>query len=473
VLIGLGGAIVGLLATGLVLDTVVSLSPADLPFRDAVSIDGHVLATGLVLALVGGLLTGLLPAFRTGRAGVGAGLNDRSARSGLLDGRGAGGRMAVIAQVALATLLLTAAGVLVTSFGRAIRVDPGVRTDHILTASVTLSRDRYGDTADQLAFFDRALERLNVLPGVQGAAVSLFAPLRGGLPFGLSRSPETPAAETELPADIYPVSPTYFSIMGIEVLEGRGIRQSDDADAEPVVVLSRQAARTYWPDGSAVGRMLYYGGTGYRVVGVVSDVRQSGLLEEQRPLAYFPFHQYPFNAGSFILRTVGDPMHTAPELRAIVQALDPELPVDRVETLADAVWSSLAEPRFYAVLVGTFGVLALLLASAGVYAVVLLAVRRRLFEFGVRAALGARPTENLGLVLRQGLVMGALGVLTGSLAARAVVDLLAGVLYQTDPHAPAVAVFAAVLMLIATVTATLSPAMAAARVDPVEALRAD
>lgn len=466
-LLGIGGALVGALITALTLRTVVALSPADLPFRDAVRLDLRVLAFTAGLAALTGTLAGVVPAIRTRRGpmlvGERAAGMARSAR---------GSNALVAAQIAIAMVLVSSAMLLTRSFVTALRVDPGIRTDGMLLASITLnSQARYPDDARQLAFFHGMLDSLRAIPGVAAAEVGLFRPLSGAIPLEISREP---GGEEKQRIQVTAVSPGLLPLLQVPVLEGRGFEARDnDERAERVALVSRTAAAQLFPGESPVGRFIHRPAERHRIVGVVADVRQAGPLDEPPPLVYLPFRQYPFGAGTLVITGHLPPAMLNAAVRGVVRRLDPDLPLDRIETLAAIVDESLSQPRFYSVTVGVFGALALGLAVAGLYAVIAFAARRRMFEFGVRSALGARPSDNLWLVYRQGLALALTGVAAGLVLAFYAGRAIAGLLYRTSPSDPAMLALSAAVTLVIALAAVITPAVRAARVDPVVALRAE
>lgn len=465
-LLGIGGAIVGALITALTLRTVVALSPADLPFRDAVRLDLRVLAFTAVVAVLAGTLAGLVPALRTRRGPMLVGERaEGTARSA------SGSNALVAAQIAIAMVLVSSAILLTRSFVTALRVDPGIRTDGILTASVTLNqRSRYPDDARQLAFFHDMLDSLRAIPGVTAAEVGMWAPLSGALPVEITRDP---GSEAKQPVQLTTVSPGLLPLLQVPVLEGRGFEVRDnDERAERVALVSRLAAAQLFPGESPIGRLIHRPAESYRIVGVVADVRQTGPLDDARPMVYVPFRQFNFGAGTFVLTGQLSPAALTAAVRDVVRRRDPDLPLDRLETLTAIVDESLAQPRFYSVTVGVFGALALGLAVAGLYAVIAFAARRRMFEFGVRSALGARPSDNLWLVYRQGLVLALAGVAAGLVLALYAGRAIGTLLYRTEPSNPAMLALAAGVTLLIALAAVVTPAVRAARVDPVVALRA-
>lgn len=463
IMLALGGAAVGLGLTALTLRTVVALSPTDLPFRDAVHLDLRVLGFTAMVAVLAGIVAGLVPALRARRQSLVAG-----ERSGPRSGVARSARILVVAQIAAAMVLVSCAGLLMRSFANALAVDPGVRTEGILAAGISLSNN---DEGRQRAFFGRALEELRRTPGVTAAEVSLWAPLDGSMPVTVTRYRDD---RQKTSIFLNAVTPGFLSLVRLPVLEGRGFEDRDDERREPVALLSRMAATLLFPGEPAVGRTLISDEDSFRVVGIVGDVRQEGTLEEPRPMIYVPFWQHSlFGAGNFLIETDTDPAGIFAALRAIVRRLDPDVPLDHAGSLSAMVDEDLAQPRFYSVVVGVFGALALGLAIAGLYAVIAFATTRRMFEFGIRSALGARPIDNLWMVCRDGLSLSLIGILLGALIAARATHLLQTLLYGVRAGDLRMLIVAGGLMLMIALLAVLTPALRAARVDPVAALRAE
>jgi putative ABC transport system permease protein len=375
----------------------------------------------------------------------------------------------VISQLTAAMVLVAGSSLLIRSFVTAMRVDPGVRTDGVLTSGITLPRTRY-DEARQHQFFLAALDSLRAVPGVRAAAVGTLGPLQGAIPVDVSLDP---GGQSTGSLRLNGVSTSYMELLSIPVLAGRNFERHDDQNAERVMILSRLAGTRLFPDGSLLGRTVYKDGEPWRVIGVVEDVRQEGLLKDLEPVAYAPFHQYFLGAGTFVVVGSSDPASLANSFRQVIRRLDPDLAVDRIETLASVIDESLAQPRFYAVTVGVFGALALGLAVAGLYVVIAFAARRRVYEFGVRSALGARPRDNLWLVYRQGLVLSVAGVAVGGLLAFNVTQVLGALLFRTEPTDPVLLGLAAAITLVTALAACMIPALRASRVDPVVALKSE
>lgn len=280
------------------------------------------------------------------------------------------------------------------------------------------------------------------------------------------------------------VTPGYFRLVGIPVASGRTFRESDDDPAAPrVAIVSRTVARRFWDAGDPIGRTLSIGdedarrlhGAGeLRVVGVADDVRQEGPLDPPPPLLYVPFEQYiAWGGASLVLASESDPGALVPAIRDLLRQLDPRIPIDRIETIAEGVSGSVAEPRFLTVLVVAFAALASLVALAGLYGILACDVRRRFVELGIRAVLGASPRDNVLLLLRRGTLYVSLGIAGGILTAVPLTGWLESLMYGIEPHDPATIAGAALLMLAVGIGVSLVPAAHATRADPAVAIRAD
>jgi putative ABC transport system permease protein len=474
-LLALCGAAIGLLGLRWGIEGLLALAPGDLPRLNEVTADWRVLAfTGLV-ALATGICVGVVPGLASAQGdvqstlkevgrGVSGGVGRRRARAAL-----------VVAQMALAVLLTIGAGLFVRSFVKLLDVDPGFTSDELLTLQMTLP-ERIAAPAARLAFYRDLFARLESLPGVR---------LVGGttrLPLGSTNVTTRVAVEGRGlgPGDMPEVEfrramHDYFKAMGIPVLRGRSFAETDTADAAPVVVINETMARRLWPAEDPLGkrvRMNAGPNTAWNtVVGVVGDIRHAGLDEEPAPEMYISYLQGPPVAPFIVIRTAGDPAAMAESVRAQLKTLDKDLVVYDLRTMTQIRSASVAQQRFMTLLASAFGAMSLLIAAIGVYGVMALVVTERTREMGIRLALGAEPLRVVGLVVRQGLVLAALGLALGVTTSLMLTPMIAGQLYGVGAYDPTTLAFVSALLTGVALLASAVPARRAMRVDPVMTLR--
>ena len=481
VLLALAGGVLGLGLAVWGVSALRALDPGTLPRLDEVRLDARALAFALVLSVGTGLLFGVVPAVRARRFDL---------RGGLAEGGRAlsGARSAartryalVLAEVALASVLLVGAALLLRSFVGLTRVDPGISVDGILTARVTLPRFRYDDPARQVAFADALLDRARALPGVASAALGSAAPVDDAVPYWAIAlaGVEQPPPDVVQDAVVYRASPEYFHTFGLPLIRGRLFEAADRADRTPVAIVSQGLAQRYWPGRDPVGSRITFGDptdsatSWMTVVGVVGDVRQDGAVSPAYPQIYVPFAQLSNRSVVVALRTGRNPLALAAPLKRALAGVDPGLALSQVTTMEQRVAGTLARPRVNALLLAGFAATALVLAALGIYGVIAYSVVQRTRELGIRVALGASADAVLGMVMRQGLtpVMIGLGVGLGvaAVGSRVLRSLLYGVTATDLATYGAVAAF---LTVVAS-AASYVPARRAARSDPVLALRAE
>jgi len=449
--------------------------PADLSRAAGIAVDTRMLIFTAVISLVTGILFGLGPLFGPWRESAGESLkqNNRTStgnqtrlRSGL-----------AVAQIAIAITLLIGAGLMVKSFWALVHVAPGFRSDSILTARLSLPRSRYADNG-QIAAFERVLrENLHGRPGIQSAGFATYVPLSGldnGSSFLIEGRPPLPTGTYNM-SQYRPVSPGYLETIGIPLLQGRSFTVADTGESPWVVIINDSMARAYWPSENPIGQRLQFGpGEKWRtVIGVVGDVLHEGLDGEAKAELYVPVEQ-SWNIESdptIVVRTTLESGASAAELRGVVSAIDPSIPVDRVETMQQLVSGSVAQPRFRTIVLTAFSLLALVMASIGIYGVMNYLVIQRTREFGIRLSLGATPSDVLRLVLRRAALLIGAGTCLGLAGSALLVRFIANLLFGTDPLDPLT--FAAVPILLAAVALAASyiPARRATRIDPIVALR--
>jgi putative ABC transport system permease protein len=478
-LLAIVGGMLGMLVAAFGVSALVALSPPGLPRASAIGVDSTVFAFAFGITTLVGLLVGLIPALHASRGDLRTGLLQSSRRT-------AGGhqltrRTLVVAEVALALVLLVSAGLLLRSMQRLFAVDPGFDTSHLLMMQVQTSGQRFDEDTTH-RFYAQSLEAVRQVPGVTSAAFTSQLPLSGELEDGYGAHFESsPTGNPEADNGVlrYAVSPGYFETMAIPLRRGRLLNAHDVADAPLVVLISESLAKSKFPDQDPVGQRLRIGpsnGPWCTIVGVVGNVKQTSLMASQSDAVYITTTQWRLfldKALWIVVRTRGDAEALAPVIRQAIWSVDKDQPIVRVATMDDLLAASTAERRFALILFEAFGLVALMLAATGIYGVLSGSVTERTREIGVRLALGASRGHILALVFRQGLTLTGLGValgLCGAVAAsQAIITLLYGV-SRLDPIAylGVVAVLAGV-----SVIACWVPAWRAARVDPAITLRAE
>ena len=477
VLLGVAGGAAGLLFGAWGMGLLVNYGPQQLPRLDEVTLDGRVLAFTAAIAILTGILFGLAPVvqlaagnlhdmLKSGARGSSGGVRRQRTRSVL-----------VVCEVALSLVLLVGAGLLLRSFNRLARVDPGFRTHHVLTFSVSLPPAGYATLSRTSGFFHALLDRVASLPGVTAAGAVNPLPFSGNNSSGsfLIEGVNVPAGATAPHADQRVVSPDYFKAMGIPLRRGRLLTDADREGAPLAVVIDDACARQYWKAQDPIGRHLRLTGASSpwaTVVGIAGHVRHNALDDQSRKATfYWSYLQKPAQSLAFVVHTANDPRPLANAVESAVSSLDKDVPVFDVKTMDQRVSASLANRRFAAWLLTVFSSIAMLLAAVGLYGVMTQTVLQRSREIGVRMALGAQARDVLRMVLRQGAVLIAVGVAAGSLVALLLTSLMKSLLFGVSPADPLTFLGVAVLLIAVALIATYLPARRATRIDPVTTLR--
>jgi putative ABC transport system permease protein len=451
-----------------------------------IAIDPLVLIFTLGVSVLTGLLFGTLPALGS-RVDLVAALKQGGSQAGDSSGRRRMQGALIVAQVAVSVVLLVGAGLLLASLYRLQRVETGYRSEGVLSAQVYGNFSRYPNINALRKLYLPVLERVQAAPGVNMAAITNAVPLAAGAPGTIrfdieGRVSDDP--ERRPTADVRVASNQYFATIGVPLVSGRTFTDLDTEESMRVVVINKAMTR-YWDGADPVGSSIALpvpGQTGvptgqtawFTVVGVVGDVRQFGLAQETVAQIYVPLTQSPFGfAGQILVRTAGDPEAFGNTLRAAVHAVDPNQPVEQIQTLDDLRSEALAAPRLTATLLGVFAGIALLVTLAGIGGVIATSVTQRTKEFGLRMALGASRDSVLTMVVRQGLTLVVVGLLLGIGGALAAGRVLSAYLYQTAPRDPAIFAGVAAVFIVAGIVACLIPARRATTVDPLIALRAE
>jgi predicted permease len=464
-------------------DLIVALVPAGTPHVGAFRIDSLVLLFALSLSVITGLLFGLAPALGASGLDANAVLKNANPRTGS-SGHGGVRRALAANEVAISLVLLIGAALVLQSFYRLTRVQPGFDSSELLTFRVDIAAQKYPSPAARQAFFDALLQRTAAIPGVQRSAVVNVLPFRGGIDTLFSLEDRTPSEQSDRgAANVRRVSPEYFAALEVPVQLGRVFGDRDQSDSTPVVVINRAMARAYWPGADPIGRHIWIGKpmgpantepAPREIVGVVGDIREASLSHAPEPTLYIPYRQSPATSGgSFILRTLRPPSTLAADVRAAVRALDQDSPVTEVREMSEVVSSSAADWRFRAILLVSFGVVALFIAVIGVYGVISYSVAQRTQEIGVRMALGAVRRDVLTLVVWQGMRTTLAGISIGLIASYGLTHLISSLLFDVSATDPLTFAGLAVLLALVGFVACLVPARRAMRIDPIAALKQD
>ena len=456
----------------------VQAAPAEIPRLEHVGIDAPVFLFSLALAVMAGVFFGLVPAWQASR---------RDLRSRLqASSRGGAGRFGsvrlrrvlVISELAVAIVLLVGAGLLLRSFAKLQRVDPGFRTEGLTAFTVTLPPARYARLVDQRRFLESALEELEAIPGVESAAASFGLPLtetRFQLTFTIDGQENDPANEPR--GQVRVASPGYFASMGIPVLKGRVFTPQDRWESQPVIVVSQELANRFFPAGDAIGRRIDTGWgrdghtLGGTIVGIVGDVKQFGLSLDAPAAYYAAADQWPTDEITFALRGAAEESGTMGAIRSVIERLDPELPIFDITTGEALVAGSIAQPRFYLLVIAAFALTSLVLAGIGIYGIIAYTVRQRTREIGVRMALGASSRQIVGSIVGEGLSLATIGLLIGMALALSLVGEIRELLFGVSERDWVTLVAVAGVLFLAAIAASLIPARAAVRLGPQEALR--
>jgi putative ABC transport system permease protein len=481
VVLAVAGGLAGLLVAVWSIDLAIRLIPrGTLPRISEVRLDPEAFAFTIVVSIATGVLFGLAPAFHSSKTDVMTALKTagttQTARSRFFN-------VLVVAEVALAFVLLTGAGLLVKSFLRLTSVDPGFRPDSILTVSVTLPEGEYPTSSEMRRFSTAAIERLRRVPGVVHTGTVNWLPLGGNFLSGDFLVEDVPQLPSGLTVGKPAVSAEYFQAMAIPLLQGRTFTDRDTEEAPGVAIVTESLARQVWPHQPVIGKRLKLGfgrpeeQPWLSVVGVAGDVKQTALADKTRPEIYVPFQQAPrpflLRNVTFVVRTAGDPTSAAEAIRREIRTVDASLPFDRVRTMQQVLSDSVSEPRFRSVVFGGFAAVALMLVGIGILGVLAHSVARRTREIGVRMALGAQRVDVLRLVVRHALAMTIAGVVLGGVGAAALTRLLTSFLFEVRPLDATTFAAAAVLLVGVALVASYVPARRASSVDPVVALRSE
>ena len=482
VLVGIVGGALGLLIAVWGTRAIASLVPKGFTTSvydlNNIRLDWHVFAFTLGLSLLTGIVFGLAPALTASRPDLLQAL--RNSRSyglmsfGLRSFRG----WLVVAELALAVVLLLAAGLLVRSFDKLVAINPGFDSENVLTARMNLPRAAYPEAGQREAFYEQLLQRVRSLPGVESAGTINHTPLNGfGMIAFIAVEGNPPLdRKKDPPVGIGTVSTDYFTTLKIPLLSGRHYDARDSADGQKVAIVNEAFADRFLANSDPLGKRVSFGcgekeGLCRTIVGVVGNVRQESLTDEVTPEIYMPFAQSPVNSATLLVRTTSDPLTLVSAVRSEVLAIDKNQPIYDVKSLAQRVNEAVAVSRSLMVLFAAFALLALVLGAVGIYGIVSYSVTQRTHEIGIRMALGARAGNVLSLILKNGLTLVLTGIVIGIAAALALTRFLTTLLFGVTPTDSVTFVVVSAVFFVIAMIASLIPALRATRVDPLEALR--
>ena len=479
-LLALTGGVIGWLLAMWLTKLLISLAPRGLPRAPESGVDARVLGFAVLVSLATGVIFGLAPALQAVKTDLNETLKDGA--------KGGGGarnnrfrNALIVVEVALTLMLLVCSGLLLNSFLRLQRVDPGFDSHNVLTFRIGLPANRYSQQTQVTSFYQELISRLEAAPGVKSVSAISHLPLglrRGTTGFAIEGIATPPDNEVPYSTDFRAVTPGYFKTMGMHIIKGRDFTPRDELRSTQVAIINESLARRYFPNQDPLGKRVMPGiqiderpWMMREIVGVVRDAKHVSLREEPPPYIYFPHGQFPRPGMTLVVRASNDPKGLTGVVQKETHALDSELPVFEIRTLDQYLASSVSEPKFSALLLGLFAGLALILSCIGLYGVMSYVVAQRTRELGIRMALGAQTRDVLKLVVRQGIGLTLLGAAIGVAVAVALTRMMKSWLFGVSPTDPLTFAVAALLLTIVALLSCWIPARRAAKVDPITALR--
>jgi putative ABC transport system permease protein len=472
----IGGAL-GLLIAWWGIELLLAFSPRDLVSLDKISINPTVLIFTTTISVLTGIVFGIAPALEATRLNTSEMLKEGGKNIG---GSPRARRLSsafVVAQVALSLVLLVGAGLMLKSLLRLQAVDPGFDADNLLTMRVILPARKYKEDAQVVTFFKQAIERIEALPGVKSAGTVNYLPFTGlaaATDFKIEGEPK-PAPGREPTTEVRVADKNYLGTMGIPVLRGRSFIEQEETEARHVVLINETLARKYFAGQDPIGRRLTIDmmddPVPSEIIGIVGDVKHLSLDSETRPMVYWPHPELTYSGMTIVVRTTGDPLQLAAAAKNQIQAIDPNQPVSDIRTMNQWLSESVARARFNALLLGLFSVLALILASVGIFGVISYSVTQRTHEIGIRMALGASARDILRMVVGRGMLLALIGVGLGLVASFLLTRAMSSLLFNVSVTDPLTFILISLLLMVVTLVACYLPARRATRVDPMNALR--
>ena len=453
--------------------------PSGIPRLNEVGFDFRVLAFTIGVMVAAAVIFGFAPALGLAREGIAETLKEGGQRAGSSPAARRARNFLLVSQMALAVVLVVAAGLLTRTFYQLLSVNPGFRADHVLTFELSLPAAKYADQASMVSVYQNILQKIQEIPGVKAAGIAAVSPMAGATESTGIRMPGEAVTDPLRRgfANYTTASPGYFAAAGTPILRGRDFLPSDTADSQPVTVISESMAKKYWPGKDPLGQEVGPGSPKYplaRIVGIVPDTKRVSLRETPLPEMYLPYTQKVWTSLAtmdVIVRTAEAPAGITSSVRGAVHAVDADLPLARVRLLSAIVEEALTAPRFSMLILAAFGMLALVLAAIGMYGVISHGVAQRTREIGIRMALGAQRLNVFRMILTQGALLAGIGVSAGIVGALAMGRLMASFLYGVKPADWLSFVGTAVLLMLVALAACYIPARRAMKVDPMVALR--
>jgi predicted permease len=474
-MLALLGGLLGFLFARWGVALIIASSPGDIPRLDEVSIDGRVLLFTFAASLLTGMLFGLVPALQSAKVDLNTALKEGARRSSGTT-RHRLRRYLVVAEIALALVLLIGAGLLINSFKRLLDVDPGFNPQNVLTMQLYLPGSQDGMDQQKTAFLSQALERIRTIPGVESAGLANCLPITGGpnTDFEIIGRP-VPDIGDEPSADIRIIDTDYFRALKIPLRQGRWFTERDTARAPQVMVINETMARRFWPGEDALGKRVTMKDWGDpltgEIIGVVGDVKANGLDTETGSMIYWPHTQFPTGFNRVVIRTTSDPSNLIAAVKHQVWSVNKNQPIADIKSMEQVLAASVARRRFNMALLGGFAVIALLLASVGIYGVMSYTVTQRTREIGIRMALGAARRDIIRMVMQQGVSLALLGIGAGLVGALALTRLLSSLLFGVSATDPITFITISLILTGVALGACFVPARRATKVDPMIALR--
>jgi putative ABC transport system permease protein len=474
-LLSLLGGILGVALAASIVPTLRAFSPGSVPRLTETRLDAPVLIFSVLLSFVTGILFGFAPALQASAGNLQQSLKEGARGSSESGHRGRLRALLVIAEMAVALVLMTGAGLLMQSFSQLMRVNPGFSSNHLMTFLLNLPPNRYAQPEIQLQFYRQLLERVKTIPGAEMAGLTSYLPLSGAIRF-VYFCPEDTVCQgvgKDPLIALRQVSSSYFDTVHTPLLQGRVFSERDTSSTPPVVVVNQTVAERYWPGKNPIGKHLANSRDRIQreVVGVVADVKFNALNVASSEEMYLPLEQVPWPTTTLIVRSRGNPEALVSAVRGKIAEVDSNLPVSNVASMDSIVATSVAQPRVLSQFVGVFAGFALLLAAIGIYGVMAYSVASRTREMGVRMSLGAEPRDILKLVVRQGMALALIGVAIGLVASLALTRLISALLFGVSVRDALTFSIAAVVLMVTALAACYLPARRATRVDPMVVLR--